>query len=256
MRRKAGQEQPGVIDQPNLVLFGTAIPTHYYASLSERMLTNGLVARMLTLESFRRSRGQEPKILTLPERVLKTAHWWAQARPGGGNLSQVHPVPRTVPQTEAGRRVLIEAREAAEAEYALCEGRNDAVGTTVWGRVNEHARKLALIYAVSENREDPKIGDEAARWAVEFVDHHTRRMLFMAESHLAESAFQADCLKVLRKLREAEGQELAHSVLLKRMKMDAKSFRNVIATLSQRGDIEVLENRTAGRTGTLYRLIG
>ena len=30
MRRKAGKEAPGVIDQPCLVVYGTAIPTHYY----------------------------------------------------------------------------------------------------------------------------------------------------------------------------------------------------------------------------------
>jgi hypothetical protein len=128
--------------------------------------------------------------------VLEVARWWAQNLPGTRNLAQVHPVPLEVPQTDGGGRVLIEAREAAEAEYALCEERSDAVGTTVWGRVNEHARKLALLYAISESREGPKIGKEAARWAVQFADHHTRRMLFMATSHLAESPFQADCLSV------------------------------------------------------------
>jgi len=41
MRRKAGKEAPGAIDQPCLVVFGTAIPNHYYEALSDRMLTNG-----------------------------------------------------------------------------------------------------------------------------------------------------------------------------------------------------------------------
>ena len=45
MRPKAGKPDPGAIDQPNLVLFGTAIPKHYYEALSERMLTNGFFAR-------------------------------------------------------------------------------------------------------------------------------------------------------------------------------------------------------------------
>ena len=46
MRRKAGTEPAGVINQPSLVIFGTAIPNHYYEALSERMLTNGLFARI------------------------------------------------------------------------------------------------------------------------------------------------------------------------------------------------------------------
>ena len=58
--------------------------------------------------------------------------------------------------------MLVEAREAAEAEYTRAEGENDAAGTTVWGRVSEHARKLALLYAVSESRKTLRIGKAAA----------------------------------------------------------------------------------------------
>ena len=64
MRRKAGKDAPGAIDQPCLVVFGTAIPNHYYEALSERMLTNGFFARMIILECGKRSPGQEPSIRT------------------------------------------------------------------------------------------------------------------------------------------------------------------------------------------------
>ena len=46
--RVDGEELPGVIDQPCLTIFGTAIPNHYYEALSERMLTNGFFARTIT----------------------------------------------------------------------------------------------------------------------------------------------------------------------------------------------------------------
>ena len=69
MRRKAGREAPGAIDQPCLVVFGTAIPNHYYEALSARMLTNGFFA-------------------------------------GTGNLQNWHPEPRIIPQTEEARRIL------------------------------------------------------------------------------------------------------------------------------------------------------
>jgi hypothetical protein len=50
----------GAINQPCLVVFGTAIPSHYYEALSERMLTNGFFARMIILDCGGRSPGQEP----------------------------------------------------------------------------------------------------------------------------------------------------------------------------------------------------
>lgn len=256
MRRKAGKESPGVIHQPCLTILGTAIPNHYYQALSERMLTNGLFARMLILDAGKRGKGQEPVIRSLPDRVVATARWWADFRPGTGNLERWHPEPVVVKHTEDAKCVLIEAREAAEAEYSLSEEANDAVGTTVWGRVSEHARKLALLYAVSESHQAPRIGEAAAEWAVRFVMHQTRRMLFMAQSHVAENPFHADCLRLLEKLRGAPAQTLNHSVLLKRMKMEAQALQKIVVTLLQQGDIELIERKTPGRTGVTYRLAG
>ena len=254
MRRKAGQGSGGAIDQPCLVLFGTAIPNHYYEALSERMLTNGFFARMIVLEAGRRPPGQEPKVKALPPRLIETAIWWADFKPGAGNLQIWHPEPKVVQVTREGASILKEVRLEAESEYSETEGDDDAAGTAVWGRVPEHVRKLALLYAISESHEDPVIGEEATTWARRFVLHQVRRMLAMMQSHVAANPFHADCLKVLGKLRAAPGCELPHSVLLKRMKLDAKAFAAVIETLEQRGDIQLRTEQTDGRPRDLYSL--
>tara|TARA_R110000782_G_scaffold30348_6_gene75527 strand:+ start:27064 stop:29274 length:2211 start_codon:yes stop_codon:yes gene_type:complete len=254
MRRRANNPDPGVIDQPCLVLFGTAIPNHYYAALSERMLTNGLFARMIVMESGPRPPGQEPGILDPPERVVETAAWWANFRPGGGNLADAHPAPKTVPHTDEAKRLLVELREEAERAYSEAEARSDAVATTVWGRVSENARKLALLYAISENPRSPEIGADAVRWATGLVLHQTRRMLYMASGYAAEGEFDELALRLLRKLREAEDRRLPHSLLLKRMKLDAKAFRQLVETLVERGDVAVEVAKTAGRDAVTYRL--
>lgn len=256
MRRKAGKESNGVIDQPSLVLLGTAIPTHYYDALSERMLTNGFFARMLIVESGARGVGQEPGIINPPARVLDTARWWAKYCPGTGKVVECqHPEPRIVQATDAACRLLIEARKKAEAEYGIAESRSDAVGTTVWGRVSEQIRKLALIYAVSANHVDPVIDVAAARWATDFVVHQTSRMLFMANNHVADNPFHAMCLKVKQKLQAAPNRTLSHSVLLKRMKVEAKVFNELITTLKDQGDIKEENTTRAGASTREYRLL-
>lgn len=255
MRRKAGREAPGAIDQPCLVVFGTAIPNHYYEALSDRMLTNGFFARMIILDCGGRSPGQEPRLKPLPDRILATAQWWADFRPGTGNLENWHPEPQVVSQMEEAKRILVETRLEAEAEYARAEAAEDEAGTTVWGRVSEHARKLALLYAISESHTEPKIDAAAAEWARRFVTHQARRMLFMAQSHVAESPFQAECLKFLKKLAGAPGGELPHSVLLKRMKVDAKTFQVLVSTLEQRGDVIIRTACARGSTARFYRLV-
>ncbi len=218
------------------------------------MLTNGFFARMIVLEANKRAPGQEPKDDLPPARVLETARWWADFQPGAGNLEHWHPVPRVVSQTPEAREILVETRLEAEAEYDRAESLADEVGTTVWGRVAEHARKLALIYAISENHTAPQISRDAAEWARRFAIHQARRMLFMAQFHVADNPFHAECLKFLRKLHAAPGGELAHSVLLKRMKTDAKTFRVLVSTLEQRGDIAIRTETVRGGVGQYYRL--
>ena len=256
MRRRAGKDAPGAIDQPCLVLFGTAIPNHYYEALSERMLTNGFFARMVIFEAGQRSAGQEPSIREPPRRVTEAAQWWADLRLGPGDMASCHPVPRVVEHTDGATRMLVEMREEAEGEYGKAEAAQDAVATTVWGRVSEQVRKLALLYAISENHESPAIDVDAVRWATHLVIHQTRRMLFMAAGHVAENPFHADCLRVIKKLREAPGRRLAHSVLLKRMKLKAKDFHDLIDTLEQRGEVETRRTPRAGSPLVEYELIG
>jgi len=219
------------------------------------MLTNGFFARMIILECGARGAGQDARVMEIPERVAATAKWWKDMMPGNGNLQSWHPVPNVVPQSPDAISILADNRLEAEAEYRKAEEQNDSVGTTVWGRVNEQTRKLALLYAISENHINPTIGTDAANWASTLIMHQTRRMLFMAGSHVAENPYHADCLRLIRKLQAAPDRTLPHSVLLKRMKMNAKMFQEIITTLEQQGDVVPVTGATQGRPSRGYRLV-
>lgn len=260
MRRKAGKESPGVIDQPCLVIYGTAIPNHYYQALSERMLTNGFFARMIILESGPRPEGQEPSLDPPPSRVLATAKWWADYRPGTGNLEDFHPVPAVVEHTDEARRLLIETRKAAEAEYTKAEAKSDPVGTTVWGRVSEQTRKLALLYAISENHQSPRISLAAVQWSSAFVMHQTRRMLFMASQHVAEGEFDSlikRTIEILRQWREKNGPEALMPAweLRRRLKQRPSDFKDIVLELDAR-QIAVFDTEKATtKPKSGYRLL-
>lgn len=258
VRRKAGDEGAKFINQPNLVLLGTAIPNHYYDALSERMLTSGFFARMLVLESGPRGAGQEPEWEPVPYTVLQSVQDWLKLKGGAdsaGNLVAINPEPDCIEQTREAKELIVGARLEAEREYSLAEAKGDTIGTTVWGRVSESVRKLALIYAVSENMDSPCIGGNAVEWACRFVFHGTRRMLYMAETRSASTPFHAECIKALDALRKAPGGRMAHSALLKRMKTDQKSFAELINTLAQRGDIAVYSVGTIKNPGRLYQAL-
>ena len=166
------------------------------------------------------------------------------------------PEPLVVPHADDAKEMLIANRKEGEVEYKKAEANRDPVGTTVWGRVNEHVRKLALLYAISECHENPNIGKAAVEWASQLVMHQTRRMLHMAQQHVADTPFHADCLKVVRKLRTAPERTLPHSVLLKRMKLKSKDFSEVIETLEQQGDIKTITVPRSGWSQRSYQLTG
>jgi hypothetical protein len=260
MRRKAGKEAAGVINQPNLVIFGTAIPNHYYDALSERMLTNGLFARMLIFECGKRGKGQEPKIRDIPQSIIDTAAWWEEYRPGPqGNLVDWNPTPAIVPHDIDAGLLLVDARVNAEAQYEKAEEENDPVGTTVWGRVSEQTRKLALLHAVSRRCRDPLIDAESAHWAIEVVEHQTRRMLFMADDHVSRNDFDAMAKELVRQLRTWKAKNgdkpMPEWELTRRLPWRPSDHKEVIELLERQRMVVRELRKTATRSGLVYRLL-
>ncbi len=261
MRVKAGGRSPGVIDQPSLCLLGTAVPKYYYEALSVRMLNNGFFARLIVLEAGKRGRGQTPVSRPIPEAILQTARWWAGFRPGEGNLQNWHPVPVCVDATPEAEQSLEDFRAFADDRYAEAEDRDDPAGMAIWARAYEKARKLALIYAASQNHLQMRIDAPAVRWAWRFVDYQTRRMLFMAGRHVAEGEFDARCkrmLEVLGNWRKRRGDGwMPHWYLARRLGWSDRDIEEVRKALvgQQRIAYEIGSTSEGGRIAQRYRLL-
>jgi hypothetical protein len=265
MRRKAGKESGGIIDQPHLTIFGTATPKYYYESLSERMLCNGFFARMIVVDIGYRGKGKDAGLVeTMPSRILETAQWWDSLCPGEqrGNLSHFHPVPMVVAATPEGRDVLDAFRSQADEEYAKAEVHDHEAAKAIWGRANENARKLALLYACSENNKAPQISLPAASWAVQFVNHQVRRMLYLAGQHVFENEFDKKCQRMMQYLtvwKRQKGNQawMPHWELARRLKgWSEKDFELVRDSLLARMQIEFEVGSTPkrGRIGCRYRI--
>lgn len=254
IRVKANQKTAIHVDQPHLTLFGTATPQYFYESLSQRMLTNGFFARMMIVDVGRRGPGQTPgSARKVPESVIETARWWSEFQPGSGNLQSFHPEPKEVPLDPTAAEAIEKLRAMTEAEYTRAERARDEVGRTAWSRTCENAKKLALIYACSENHQEPVIRLAAVEWATALAMHQTRRQLYLAATYVAENPFHAECLKLMRKLEEAGGQ-LGRSPLLRAMRCKAADFDQIIGTLVQQGDIAPVSIPSKTKPAQGYRL--
>jgi hypothetical protein len=260
MRAKANQER-SVIDQPCLCLFGTAVPKHFYEAISARLMTNGFLARLLILECRGRGVGRDDTEGPIPASILEGARWWADFRPGAsGNLADWHPTPTRVPQTDEAAVIFRDIRERADAEYARCERVNDPAGMAIWARAYEKARRLALLHAVSACRDNPIITPIAATWAGSFVEHQTRRMLYMARQYASESEFDGKrkrLLDVLDQWRRQHGDEwMPFWKVNRKLPWSNREHEEVRETLLQQRLIESQLHTTGrrGRPGLFYRL--
>lgn len=257
IRTKANQKESGQIDQPHLTLFGTATPQYFYESLSHRMLTNGFFARLIIVDVGRRGEGQTPgSTRHLPESILQTARWWADFQPGTQrkNLLEVHPEPKVVSYTPEAASAVSELQRLADDEYREAHERNDEIARVAWSRTCENAKKLALLYACSENHAAPLIGLPAVQWATQFAMHQTRRQLYLATIYVAENPFHAECLKLLRKLQEAGGQ-MPRNRLMRAMRCKLQDFDQLISTLMTQGDILPVEIASKTKSAMGYRIV-
>lgn len=262
LRKKAGQTEPLIIHQPSLSLYGTAVPQYFYKALSGRMLNNGLFARTLVLDAGPRCRGRKPADIPVPKSIVETAKYWANFNPGGmcgGNLSGFHPDPMKIEDTSEASRRSDEIWKLTDDAYETAQQLGDETKMAIWARAFEKTRKLALLYACSENHRDPQITADGIDWAWRLVEHQTKRMLFMADLYVADSEFQSDCkrfIEFLTKHQHRKGPDafMPHWELARRLGWPEKKIQDVRESLLAQERIE-LKPSSRGPMRPQYRIL-
>ena len=253
MRKKAIQRgAPPVgtaIVQPHLTMFGTATPKFFYQSLTERTMENGLLARCIVLEAGERGKAGEPHEEDFPESVINTVR--NLIRLGHeNNLTGEFPRPLVLQENPDATNRIREILGYADEEYRKASERGDDSANALWARAGEKVLKLAAIYAISENAVEPVITIDGVNWAWRFIEHMTRRMLFMASMFVADTDFDAQAMKVIRLVRQKRGR-ISHGKLLRNSHLDKDAFKRVVETLIESG---TLRKEFGDRGGVFYVL--
>ena len=257
MRKKALQKgqkaSSSCIIQPHLTFLGTAVPKFLYQSLSERVLSNGLLARCLVLEAGERGEANEsPDESDFPERVLDDI---GELKRIGTecDLFSEFPQPRTVPMEAAARLRVNEIRREADACYRKYEKTNSEAALALWARAGEKVMKAALVYAISQSVSAPVITVEAVDWAYRLVFHATRRMLFQAGLYVYDTEFDRQVKNVRQKILSKGNGRLSYRALLRSIHMHKDEVMRIIDTMTARGEIETEQGRKGGLVFVLKR---
>lgn len=245
----ADKKRNKVVNQPCVIVYGTTVPEHFFASLTADSLSDGFIARLLVFETDSTPPRQRVHATPAPDGVVAIARWWGDFKPGG-NLRGEHPEPVIVPATAEAGSVFDALAALVDTELV-----RDQSGRSLWARAEEKACRLALVYACSNNHEHPEIDRAAAAWACELSEYLTRRMLHIAHEWVADGIFDARQKRVLRIVRRANGR-ISRSVLCRKTQwLTLRERQEVIDNLLETEQLQQVVEKTATKPGVVYALV-
>ena len=247
------------IPNPFVSLVGTATPEQLLGNLSMDMVSEGFLGRAFLFEE--EDDDSEParptlrrKPLEISDSVLSEASFqknspaqeWdpdGSATPKTSSSSGEPPQARIVDMTWDGEREL-----QTLLDYQTDQARSEL--GILWSRAEEQAEKLALLYAVSRDPENPLIDEEAARWGCRFSEWFTRKRIRLANEWVAVSDFNAKQKEVLRYVKKHG--PVTQTQLCKRFWMwPRKEREEVFASLQSGGKIRFEKHQDGSDKGTI-----
>ncbi|MFM9962876.1 MAG: hypothetical protein ACKV2Q_16825 [Planctomycetaceae bacterium] len=240
-----------VIDQPNLCLYGSTTPSTFFSALSSANVTSGLLNRLVAIEvDDDLPPNRQPKLEPLPSRLAEACRFWSNLKAGDNLLSP--------------ELLIVAEDDTVTARFDQFSQKCDAIARTdrtpftrdIFVRVLESARKLTLVYAISESfcvdaetgiHPEPRITLQAAEWAIAFATYCANYTEKALGSMVSDNLGQANAKLVLRLVAEAGGTGMPHSLLARKLDhaIPARDLRLIIESLAETGQI-VVEKRGAG----------
>ena len=240
---------------PNCVLYGSSVPDGFWGRLSRENLTGGLIGRCLIFEQPDYVPMAKPEHKDLPDEIIQRVNAWREFKSHSGDLAGVldgsHPYVMKW-TADAEDRLFQHAKEIADRRMS-----EEPIPAAIWSRTAEKSNKLAMLFAASryDGGHVPDITLDDADLAVRLCNYLTRRMIWRATEHVAETQFARDLVAVQRVLESQRGQWVALSSISKQTRsMEPKQRKAVLTQLLTEGTVQFQEVPTGGRTAQQFRL--
>ncbi len=240
---------PLTIHQPCLCLYGVGNPTDFYAALSGRDVSSGLIPRMLValVDDHDPAMAATYDPPGVAASTVELVRLWAQAAPRSNGFA---PDPIVVPETDGARLEL--ARLAALIREEKAAATDDAI-RAIWSRLYENVARLALISSCArvgpgDGLRDAVITEDEARWAAAMGVHLTRRLVWMVSRHVADNEVEAAHKRLLRLIEDASGRGLRMTELTRKTQwLDRRKRDELLTSLTEAGQVVLRTVATGGR---------
>ena len=231
IRGKANEDgEAKTIFYPHLTLFGTGVPDEFLDAITPNEIRDGLFGRCIILKAEDEYCAQAGKrYAEFPQEVLDTAKEMGRksrfARKLTGEFRLVG-----VRETPEATELLTQSRAAFTKLKKVLTDADLKCARALVARMSEKVAKLAMLWAISENPNSPRITKAAVEWAIHFTAYVTKWMLFESQFHLAEGKFGVLKSKAISSLAR-HGGSLDRRGLIRSLGCDVETLNRVIKAM-------------------------
>jgi len=239
---RATQEEDRIfIDQPCLSVLGTATPETFWDGLNTSKIRDGSLNRFLIFQTpNKRPERHRPEIIRkFPADLIDQALKFRDTpiNPQPGNV-QSHPEPQVIHYTD-------EAFICFENLEDECTKLIDAqtVTSSMWVRVVEYAKKIALIVAVGCDKDE--ISFEYAEYGCGLVKQLTDQTIISIKENLSDNLNEKLSKKVERIIREAGAAGVTSSKLTERTRYlnNSRHRKEILSDLQDSGLVVCVKSK-------------
>ncbi|MDR0326911.1 MAG: bifunctional DNA primase/polymerase [Planctomycetaceae bacterium] len=253
---KAADTRHNPIIQPHCCLYGTGTYESVFKTFEPKLIENGFIGRVnfFFADPSKKLRDMHTQP-SIPESILETIKAWIkmpQAIPA--QTDPIIPEAKVVPYTNEAEQIFSRLTNQCE----LSKETTPENLKRLWVRTVQEAKKLALIYACSQSMDNPSIDTEAAVWGGRLSEHLTRRKLYVAYYHMANSEQERLENDILRYIKKQPKQTVTQTKLINRFAKGVPDYvrdgaiRNLINTGRVVRHKEVMPG--AKKPTTFYRI--
>ena len=241
------------VDCPHLCLYGTSTSQSVFNSMTMQSVSSGFIGRLLLFETSNNNpRQQKPSREALPQSVMDAVDFWKTFKPNGdltGNHAGSTSDPLIIEESDEATAAFDEYENIAREEIERYG--NQWMG--IYNRVQENARKLALVHACSSYFKEPFVSEESARWGCELALYLTRRLVYLGSFNIADNEFHDRRNKVLQSIIEAGEKGRTQSQLINSFRsIKAREMGEIIDTLVMGKDVIAASIKTKTKTKNLF----
>lgn len=242
------------VEQPHLVFYGTTVSESFFDAMTIESITGGFLSRAFFFEGPDELQDikTDVKKFPVPESIIKAVKEWIDyVPPNAGNMSQENPKPFPLTITTKAMKVFRDANKYCDERHNLLKF---PLGT-IWTRVVENARKLAILHACSaDGIAVAEVAHESARWAVNLAKNRAERMEYLASTRVSENDFDRDRLRLLRIIENTGGAGATKTELTRKARgIKPEDQIKLLNAMILAGDIEKANQKTGGRQQETYR---